>query len=377
MDALRLPAERLHAEELAALRATDNEAPPPGWKLSPRAVRTFVLGSQDRPIAWQDADGTARSTVVRRKLYGSDALVERAIVSLASDRGLLLVGEPGTAKSWLAEHLCAAISGSSLLTIQGSAGLTEDQVRYTWNYALLLAEGPSERALVPGPLLIGMREGRLVRFEELTRATPEVQDVLLSSLSDKVLTVPELPGDAGVVLARRGFNVVATANTRDRGVSEMSAALKRRFAFETVPPIDDLQEEVRVVREQVASHLAGAPPPRPVTMGDDVVDVLVTTFHELRMGRTLDGARVERGPATMSTAEAVGVALQASLHAAFFGDGRVLPEHVVQHLPGVAVKDQPEARAALVSYFDTAVRPRAVAELGAWKAYFAARKHLA
>jgi MoxR-like ATPase len=375
MDVLRLPAERLHAEELRALGALDEEAPP-GWRLSPRAVRTFVLGSQGRPLDWSDETGEARQTVVTRKLYGCDALVERAIVSLASDRGLLLVGEPGTAKSWLAEHLAAAISGSSLLTVQGSAGLTEDQVRYTWNYALLLAEGPSERALVPGPLLTGMREGRLVRFEELTRATPEVQDVLLSALSDKVLTIPELPGDAGVVLARRGFNVVATANTRDRGVSEMSAALKRRFAFETVPPIDELQVEVAVVRQQVEAWLAAAPPPKPVTLGDDVLDLLVTTFHEVRSGRTLDGVKVERGPATLSTAEAVGVAVQASLHASWFADGRVQPSHVVQHLPGVAVRDAPEARAALLQYFDTAVRQRAVAEIGAWKAYYAARTHL-
>ncbi len=376
MDILRLPAERNHAEELAALRANDPDRPPVGWRLSPRAVEMFIVGTGQRALSWVDEAGEQRSTVVSRKLYGSDTLVQRAIVALASDRGLLLVGEPGTAKSWLAEHLAAAVSGTSLLTVQGSAGLTEDQVRYTWNYALLLSEGPSLRALVAGPLLIGMRDGLIVRFEELTRATPEVQDTLLAALSDKVLVVPELPGTEGVVLARRGFNVIGTANTRDRGVSEMSAALKRRFSFETVPPIDDLQEEVAVVREQVLAQLAASPPPRPVVLGDDVMDLLVTTFHEVRAGRTLDGIRLDRGPATMSTAEAVGVGLQSALHASFFGDGRVTPEHVAMFLPGVAVKDGTDAHKVLLAYFETAVRPRAVAELGAYKAFWAARRHL-
>src|SRR5687768_8735512 len=234
---LRAPAEVLYAEELKAIARADKDPRPPGWSLSPRAVRSFICGS-DKPA-------------VTRKFFGDDAMVERAIITLAGNRGLLLVGEPGTAKSMLSELLAAAISGASTNTIQGSAGLTEDQIKYAWNYALLLAEGPSQRALVPAPLYTGVREGKVVRFEEITRAPHEVQDSLLSVLSDKVLVVPELPGDEGVLLARPGFNIIGTANTRDRGVNEMSAALKRRFNFETVPPVEELDQEIKIVREQV------------------------------------------------------------------------------------------------------------------------------
>jgi len=372
---VRAPAERRWAEELAALAATDAEPRPPGWALSPRAVQAFVLGSGGEAIEWEGPDGEARQTVIGRKFYGHDVLVQRAIVSLASDRALLLIGEPGTAKSWLSEHLAAAISGTSLHTIQGSAGLTEDQITYSWNYALLLAEGPSPRALVPAPLYTGMKQGRIVRFEEITRAPHEVQDTLLSALSDKVIFVPELAGDEAVVLARPGFNVVATANTRDRGVNEMSAALKRRFNFETVPPISDLQQEVAVVRQRVESLLEGGAA-EGVALGDDVLDLLVTTFHEIRAGETVDGVKLERSTSVMSTAEAVSVGVNASLHASFFGDRAVQPEHLVMHLQGTAAKDAKSDLAVLRSYFEVAAKGRASRELGAWKAYYAARRLL-
>src|ERR671920_136095 len=111
-------------------------------------------------------------------------------------------------KSWLSEHLAAAVSGTSQMLIQGTAGTTEDQIRYSWNYALLLAEGPSPKALVPSPMYRAMAEGRLVRFEEITRCPSEVQDALITLLSEKVLAVPELGFH---LAAARGFNLIATA----------------------------------------------------------------------------------------------------------------------------------------------------------------------
>jgi AAA domain (dynein-related subfamily) len=372
MEAIRLPAEQRCAAELEALRQNDPDPKPLGWSLSPRGVERFIVGAG--PLRAK-IDGKKVEVTVQRKVYGMDALVRRAIVTLASDRALLLIGEPGTAKSWLSEHLAAAISGDSLLAMQGSAGLTEDQIRYTWNYALLLGEGPTPRALVPAPLYTGMKGGKIVRFEEITRAPHEVQDTLLQALSEKVLLVPELSGADGVVLARPGFNLIGTANTRDRGVNEMSAALKRRFHFETVPAIADLQQEIEVVRTQVADRTVGGPAAG-VEIGEDVLELLVTTFQELRNGATLDGVPLERPQAAMSTAEAVSVAQHAALYAAAFGDGRVEPEHVVMQLDGTAAKGDADDRKLLRDYFEVAVKPRAARELGAWKAYFTARSHL-
>ena len=374
-EAIRLPAERRYPGELEALKQSDTDPRPPGWAMSPRAVQTFILGSRERALPWTDADGNGREVVISKKFYGHDVLVQRAIVTLASDRGLLLIGEPGTAKSWLSEHLSAAVSGSSLLAVQGSAGLTEDQIKYGWNYAMLLADGPTPRALVPGPLYLGMKRGKLVRFEEITRAPHEVQDTLLSCLSDKLLLVPELPGEDGVLFAQRGFNIIATANTRDRGVNEMSAALKRRFNFETVPPVADLQQEVEIVRQQVDGLLEDSGTTGPM-LGDDVLELLVTTFHEIRGGRTVDGVTVDKSSTMMSTAEAVSVGFHSALHARFFGAQKVLPEHVVMHLAGTAVKDQGDQIGVLLNYWDVAVKPRARRDQGLWKAYWGAREHL-
>jgi MoxR-like ATPase len=368
--ALRLPAERRCAAELSALKANDDGPLPAGWFLSPRAVETFILGSGDRTL-----DGPDGAVTISKKFYGDEVLVQRAIVTLASDRGLLLVGEPGTAKSWLSEHLAAAISGNSLLTIQGSAGITEDQIKYAWNYAQLLAEGPSLNALVPAPLYIAMRDGALVRFEEITRCPHEVQDTLLSAMSDKVMVVPELPGDDGVVLAQRGFNIIATANTRDRGVNEMSSALKRRFNFETVKPIEQLNEEIHLVKQQVTGLLADGPA-ADVVLGDNVLELLVTTFHEVREGRTADGVKVDRASSVMSTAEAVSVGFNSALYAAFFGQRTVEPEHLVINMAGAVVKDNPDDLKVLSNYWQVAVKPRATKALGAWKAFYQARKYL-
>ena len=220
--ALKPPVEVRYQKELEALAALDTAPRPVNWKMSPKAVRTFILGSR-QPLSWNGEE-----IIIRKKYLGNDALVERCIITLAGNRGLMLVGEPGTAKTMLSELLSAAISGNSTNTIQGTAGTTEDMIKYSWNYALLLAKGPVREALVPSPLYVGMEQGILTRFEEITRTPAEIQDSLISVLSDKVLNVPEL-GEEGLLFAKAGFNVIGTANTRDKGVNEMSSALKRRL----------------------------------------------------------------------------------------------------------------------------------------------------
>lgn len=356
---LRAPAEQIHAAELARLGEKDSGPRPDGWRLSPRAVRAFVIGDPKLDV--------------RRKFYGDDALIDRCIVTLMSNRGLLLVGEPGTAKSMLSELLAAAISGNSVCTVQGTAGTTEDQIKYSWNYALLLAEGPSPRALVRGPVYEAMRAGMLCRFEEITRVQPEIQDCLIGLLSDKVLHVPELDGDDAAVFAARGFNVLATANLRDRGVHEMSSALKRRFNFETVRPIADRKLETQLVREQTEALLRHARVE--VEFAPDVVELLVTAFHDLRSGVTVEGAVVEKPAAVMSAAEAVAVGYAAGLDAHYFGDGTVGGEHIARQLIGTVLKDNPDDGGKLRHYFDVVVKQRAQRH-AQWKRVLEARREL-
>src|SRR5262245_48499295 len=251
-DVLRQPAEVRYATELEALKQNDPDTPPKPWRLSPKAVLQYITGGKKLKAK---INGKAVDVPITRKFFGDDALVERAIVTLASERALLLVGEPGSGKSWLSEHLAAAISGTSVLTIQGTAGTTEEHIKYSWNIARVIAEGPRPENLIPSPTMIAMRGGGILRFEEITRCVPDVQDALVSILSDKAIAVPELP-EANMVWARPGFNVIATANTRDQGVNELSAALKRRFNYIYIPIVAYQKTEVKIVQQRSAELLA-------------------------------------------------------------------------------------------------------------------------
>ncbi|GAA0595786.1 AAA family ATPase [Kribbella sandramycini] len=356
---LREPAEVVYAGELARLAAADAGPRPAGWRLSPRAVRAFVLGDDELEV--------------RPKFYGDDALVDRCVVTLMSNRGLLLVGEPGTAKSMLSELFAAAIGGDSTCTVQGTSGTTEDQITYSWNYALLLAEGPTQRALVKGPMYQAVELGKVCRFEEVTRVQPEIQDVLIGLLSDKVIHVPELAGAESTVFAERGFNVLATANLRDRGVHEMSSALKRRFNFETVRPIADRRLEAELIRQQTAALLAQSEVETRLT--DDVVTLLVTAFHDLREGVTAEGTVIERPSAVLSSAEAVAVGYAAGLDAQYFGTGEVGGDHIARQLIGTVLKDNPDDGKKLRHYFDIVVKPRAQSN-PTWRQFHTTRHDL-
>jgi MoxR-like ATPase len=353
----RPPAEVIYAGELSKLREGDSGPKPPGWAMSPRAVRTFILGDKNLGI--------------RKKFVGNPSLVDRAMVALATNRGLMLVGEPGTAKSLLSELLSAAVCGQSTLTIQGSAGTTDDQIKYSWNYALLLAEGPTQRALVPAPLYVAMREGKVARFEEVTRCPLEIQDSLLAALSDRVLAIPEMEGGDNMLFAKDGFNVIATANTRDLGVNEMSAALKRRFNFETVFPIGDFKVEMELVREETSRLLARSGVPE--VPSEDVLELLVTTFRELRAGQTVDGQAMDRLTTAMSTAEAVSVAYALGVRSYYLGEGAASPADLVDCLVGAAVKTEAEDLARLRRYFEQRVAKGSGPH---WRAYYEARHRI-
>jgi len=349
------PAETVWAAELEFLAAHDSGPRPAGWRLTPRAVVTFICGSGGEEL---EITKPKSRLAITRKFVGDKDLVERCVVTLAGERGLLLVGEPGTAKSMLSELLAAAVSNDSTRVVQGTAGTTEDQLKYGWNYALLLAQGPSEQALVPSPVMAAMRAGAVARVEEVTRCLPEVQDALVSVLSDRRISVPELSGERdGAVYAAPGFTVIATANLRDRGVSEMSAALKRRFNFETIGPIGSLDAEVDLVRDQAKAALSRVDAPFTVDQG--VLEVLVTAFRDLRNGRSVEGWDVERPSTVMSTAEAVSVATSIGLAAAYFPGDRDPLSLVPGHLIGVVRKDDPADADRLLAYWDSAVRKRA------------------
>lgn len=352
-DVLRAPAETLYAEELAALKAADRETPPPGWKLSARSVHTYICG------------GTVGGKTITPKYIGHRRLVEIAIATLLTDRALLLIGEPGTAKSWLSEHLAAAINADSTKVVQGTAGTTEEQIRYTWNYAMLIARGPSPEALIKSPIFRAMESGTLARVEEITRCASEVSDAMISILSEKRLAVPELSIE---VPAQRGFSVIATANTRDRGVNDMSAALKRRFNIVVLPSPKTLETEVDIVKKRVR-ELAGHLQLRAEVPADEAIEKVVTIFRELRSGQTLDGKNKLKTPSgVLSTAEAISVLANSMALAGNFGTGEVSAHDLAAGLQGSVVKDEEKDRLVWQEYLANVLKKRGAE----WRPLYAA-----
>jgi len=343
-DLLRRHAETDYAEELAALAAADDRPRPPRWRLSPWAVRTYLLGGTL-------PDGKA----ITPKYIGNTRLMEIAISTLATDRALLLLGVPGTAKSWVSEHLAAAISGDSTLMVQGTAGTDEAQLRYGWNYARLLAEGPSMAAVVPSPIMIAMREGKIARLEELTRVSSDVQDTLITLLSEKTLPIPEL---ASEVQAERGFNLIATANNRDKGVNELSSALVRRFNTVVLPLPETIDEEVTIVEKRVVElgRALALPAEKPAL---EEIRRVVTIFRELRGGVTLDGNTKLKTPSgTLSTAEAISVMNGGLAMAGYFGDGVMRGADLAAGVTGAVIKDPVQDRVVWLEYLKTVAKER-------------------
>ncbi len=341
---LRQHAEQQFAQELRELAQADARKRPPNWLLSPWAVATYILGGK-----------LENGFVVSPKYLGNRRLIEIAIATLTTDRALLLLGVPGTAKTWVSEHLAAAISGTSTLLVQGTAGTSEETIRYGWNYALLLAEGPSLRALVSSPVMRAMREGKIARVEELTRIPADVQDSLITILSEKTLPISELNDEAQAV---KGFNVIATANNRDRGVNELSSALKRRFNTVILPLPATADEEVEIVRMRVESlGRALELPAEPPALQE--IRRVVTVFRELRNGVTEDGKTKLKSPSgNLSTAEAISVMNSGMALAGHFGDGQLKANDLAAGLVGAVVKDPVQDRVVWLEYLETVVKER-------------------
>lgn len=356
-ELLRLPAEELYKKEIEAIKKEDNDKVPEGWQMSPKAVLKFITG------------GKAKGINITPKYIGNNRLVEIAIATLLTDRALLLIGEPGTAKSWLSENLSAAIYNDSTKVVQGTAGTSEEQIRYSWNYALLIGEGPSDKALIKSPIMTAMETGGIARIEEISRCQSEVQDALISILSEKTIAINELSKE---ISAKRGFSIIATANTRDKGVNDMSAALKRRFNIVVLPSPSNIETEIEIVRKRVGEistnySIEGEIPT------DGAIEKVVTIFRELRSGQTMDSKQKIKPPTgVVSTAEAISLLTNAMALAGSFGDGSITDRDIAAGLKGAVVKDEEKDMIIWSEYLENIMKKRGIA----WQSLYRACKEM-
>ncbi|MCB0514573.1 MAG: AAA family ATPase [Chitinophagales bacterium] len=358
MNTLRAHAEQQFQHELEELKKQDTGTKPSNWQLSPQMVVKYLMGGKLR-----------NGFEVLPKYIGNQRLMEIAVATLTTDRALLLYGIPGTAKSWVSEHLAAAITGDSTMLVQGTAGTGEEAIRYGWNYARLLTEGPTEAAIVETPVMKAMKEGKIVRIEELTRIAADVQDTLITILSEKTLPIPELNTE---VQAIKGFNVIATANNRDKGVNELSSALKRRFNTVILPVPATAEEEVKIVQTRVESSIKSLDLPTNLPTLKDIQRI-VTIFRELRSGVTEDGRTKLKSPSgTVSTAEAISVVNSGLALSAHFGDGKLSAQDLASGLIGAIVKDPVQDAVVWKEYMENIIKTRED-----WKDIYRACRELA
>ncbi|MDE7325438.1 MAG: AAA family ATPase, partial [Lachnospiraceae bacterium] len=249
--------------------------------------------------------------------------------------------------------------------IQGTAGTTEEQLRYSWNYAMLLAQGPSEAAMLKSPVFTAMETGTIARMEEISRCASEVQDALISILSEKRISVPELNTE---IAAKKGFSVIATANTRDKGVNEMSAALKRRFNIVVLPAPADLESEMEIVRTRVAQLAAGLDL-NSALPEEETVEKVCMIFRELRCGETLDRSQKVKGTSgVLSTAEAISLLCNSMALAGSFGTGKISDNDLAAALQGAIIKDEDKDAVAWKEYLEHVMKKRGLKWGGLYKA---------
>src|SRR5437764_8857441 len=219
--------------------------------------------------------------------------------------------------------------------------------------------GTTPASLVVSPLMQAMQDGKMARIEALTPIPAEVQDTLITILSEKTLPIPELGMETQ---ARKGFNVIATANNRDKGVNELSSALMRRFNTVVLPVPDSMDEEVRIVDRRVASlgKALELPAEKPAL---EEIRRVVTVFRELRSGVTMDGKTKVKSPSgTLSTAEAISVINNGLAMAGYYGDGELHAGDLAAGLTGAIIKDPVQDRVVWLEYLQTVVK-----ESDGWK----------
>jgi len=356
-EILRKSVELKYKNQLEYLHSIDDGDKPYEWYLSPKMLMKFVIGASNSDNFDIDID---------QKFYGDKRLVERAIVTLASDRGLLLIGEPGTGKSWLAELLAAGICQNSTYVVQGTSATTEEQIKYSWNIAAVIAKGQSRETIIPSPIFTAMEQGKIGRMEELTRCTSDVQDSLISIMSEKYISIPELD-EENVVYAKNGFNIIATANSRDKGVNEISSALKRRFNFVTIPIVNDPKIEREIVEFRVSDLIEKKGLDNKVPK--NILEIILETFADLREANNSLNDESAKLESALSTAEQISILEEAILQARFFhGTARVTA--LAQSLIGSLARRLPEDLTMLNNFWHSAIKQKS-SKTKSWKRFYA------
>ena len=354
-DMLRAPAEAKYADELDWLESIDDGPKPFSWRLSPGWCGCSCSAPSGRRL---DRD-------IAQKWFGDRSFVERSIVTLASDRGLL----PDRRPRHRQELARRAARGGHLPRLDpGRAG---HRRHHRGPHQVLVERvhgdrpGTVPRRDDPSPIMTAMDQGVIGRFEELTRATSDVQDALISILSEKYVSIPNstTTTSSSPSPASRSSRPPTAATGRQRPVLGPQAAVQLR-----AHPGGDQQAQ-RGRDRPVPHRRAAAPAPDRAGRAAHLLDILLQSFADLRAAAAAAASDDEKLESALSTAEQIGVLEDAILHSHFFGDRTLRAQTLGGSLVGLAGPAQPRGPGHPQQVLARRRRAAASRTAGPWPAF--------
>ncbi len=192
---------------------------------------------------------------------GVERVARRALRYLQSGFSVHLRGPAGTGKTTLAMHL-ANLLGRPVMLIFGDdessssdlignqSGYTRKKVVDNFIHSVVKIEDELHQTWVDSRLTLACREGFTLVYDEFNRSRPEVNNVLLSALEEKLLALPPGANRSEYIRVNPKFRAIFTSNPQEYcGVHDTQDALLDRLITINVPEPDRLTKQEILVQK--------------------------------------------------------------------------------------------------------------------------------
>ncbi len=192
-----------------------------------------------------------------------ERIVTRALRYLQSGFSVHLRGPAGTGKTTLAIHLADLLARPMMLIygddefktsdlIGNQTGYTRKKVVDNFIHSVIKVEDELRQNWVDSRLTLACREGFTLVYDEFNRSRPEVNNVLLSALEEKLLVLPPSNNRSEYLRVNPHFRAILTSNPEEYvGVHETQDALMDRIITINIPEPDELtQQEILVQKTE-------------------------------------------------------------------------------------------------------------------------------
>jgi MoxR-like ATPase len=228
----------------------------------------------------------AAKAAIGNVIFGQDAVIDQALITVLCGGHGLLVGVPGLAKTKLVETMGIAL-GLDAKRIQFTPDLMPSDILGT---EVLEESQAGKRSFrfIPGPVF-----AQLLMADEINRASPRTQSALLQAMQEQHVTVAGTRHDLP-----RPFHVLATQNPIEQeGTYPLPEAQLDRFLMEIDVDYPDRAAERRIVFDTTGAEETRAKPAmsaedlltaqrlvRRLPVGESVVEAILALVRSARPG---------------------------------------------------------------------------------------------